>query len=190
MVAASICNTPTYWLISDIKEPNDFLNNLPLLLSDGDILYFFEGCSIRREVSEFYELHRAGNAMTVMRDTIYPVPETYHVAFSPEVILKLQEFAAACALPELFDHIKAYRGESMLFTFHDAFHGELLISEHIAELVVMEFCKKLGVSCHQEQNKWDAAKSEQELRRFAEILDHPEKAQLGKDPWWKRWFGR
>jgi len=184
-------DTSFRWAIEGIEQPEPFMRHLPSLLPADAILYF-EGGSIARDVSEFYESHRARNAVAVVRDTIFPVPDIYHVAFSPDVVARLCEFAATRAAQELFDHIKAYRGESLLFTFHDAFDGCLLISEHITEPVVAEFCQRLGASYKRETNA--SKRDPEQLRRFLELMENPHKIRFAGESWWRRlwrqWTGR
>jgi hypothetical protein len=144
-------DTQFRWVVEQIKQPEPFFASLPFLLPTDAILYF-EGTTIAPEIAGFYELHRASNAVAVARDTIFPIPDVFHVAFSPGVAEQLRELAANRPWPAMFDHIKAYQRESMLFTFHDAFDGQLQISEKIAESLVAEFCSSLGASYQREPN--------------------------------------
>jgi len=176
-------DTPFRWVIQGVEQPEPFIRTLPLLLPSDAILYF-EGGSIAPDVSAFYESHRARNAVAVVRDTIFPVPDIYHVAFSQDVVARLREFAASRSSQELFDHIKAYRGESLLFTFHDAFAGHLLISEHITESVVAEFCRSVSVSYQREPNV--NKRDPEQLRRFLLALENPHKIRIAGGPWWRR----
>jgi len=137
--------TPSRWVVEGIHQPEPFTASLSLLLPDRAILYF-EGCSIAPEVTSLYERYRAANPAKVMRDTFVPVPATYHVIYSPSFIASLAGLLTTHALPEFIDHFKAYRDESLLFSFHDAFAGELLVSEDIPEKTVAEFCRRLGAS--------------------------------------------
>jgi hypothetical protein len=181
-------DTPSQWIVEGIQQPEPFFNNLSLLLPADAILYF-EGCSIAPNVAAFYEAHRARNAVAVVRDTIFPVPDAYHVSFTPEVVTRLREFAGSYSRQNLFDHIKAYRGELLLFTFHDAFEGWLLISEHISESVVTEFCRSLGVTSRKEQTK---KRDMEQLRRFLHVLENPKKGRIhiAGEKWWKRLWRR
>lgn len=184
-------DTSFRWVIEGIEQPAPFIGGLPSLLPSDAVLYF-EGCSIAREVSAFYESHRARNAVAVVRDTVFPVPDIYHVPFTQDVVVQLCEFATSRPSQELFDHIKAYRGESLLFTFHDAFAGNLLISEHMPAPLVAEFCRSLGVSYKRERNvnKRDL----EQLRRFLWALENPHTIRIAGEPWWRRlrrqWTGR
>lgn len=184
-------DTPFRWVVEGIDQPDPFMRHLSSLLPADAILYF-EGGSIARDISEFYESHRANNAVAIVRDTIFPVPDIYHVAFSPDVVARLGEFATARPPQELCDHIKAYRGESLLFTFHDAFAGNLLIAEHVTESVVAEFCQRLGVSYNREVNV--NKRDPEQLRRFLELMENPNKIRFAGESWWRRlwrqWTGR
>lgn len=184
-------DTPFRWVVEGIKQPQPFFASLPSLLPTDAILYF-EGGSIASDTARFYERHRAPNAVVVVRDTIFPVPDIYHVTFSQEVATQLREWAAGRPSQELFDHIKAYRGESLLFTFHDAFDGYLLLSEHIAEPLVAEFCRNLGVSYQREPNV--NKRDPEQLRRFLWALENPHKIRIAGESWWRRlwrqWTGK
>jgi hypothetical protein len=183
-------DTPFQWIVESIKQPEPFFASLPSLIPADAILYC-EGGSIAPDVAIFYKGHRASNAVTVVRDTIFPIPEIYHVAFSSQVVTHLRKLAASRSPRELFDHIKAYRGESLLFTFHDAFDGCMLISEHVNENVVAEFCRSLGVTCRRERTK---KRNPEQLRHFLRALEHPDQVHITGEPWWRRlwrqWIGR
>lgn len=176
-------DTQFSWAVEGIQKPEPFIRNLPLLLPADSVLYF-EGCSIAQDISAFYELHRARNTLAVVCDTISPVPDIYHVAFSPEVVARLCELAAIHPHQELFDHIKAYQGESLLLTFHDAFANYLLISERIAESVVAKFCLSLHASYKRELNT--NKRDPEQLRRFLQVLENPHKIRIAGEAWWKR----
>lgn len=183
-------DTPFHWVVEGIKQPEPFFACLPSLVPNDAILYC-EGGSIAPDVAIFYKEHQARNAVAVVRDTILPVPEIYHVAFSSQVAARLRELAANRSPGELSDHIKAYQGKSLLFAFHDAFTGCMLISEHVSENVVAEFCRSLGVTCRREQTqKCDP----EQFRHFLRALEHPDQVRIAGKPWWKRlwsqWTGR
>jgi len=180
-------DTKFRWVVEGINQPEPFFGSLPMLLPADAILYF-EGGSIARDVATFYEAHRANNAVAVVRDTIFPVPDIYHVAFSPEVISRMREFASNRTSLELFDHIKAYRRESLLFTFHDAFDNDMLIGEHITEPVVAEFCRSLSVSYRREPNV--NKRDPEQLRRFLWALENPHKVRIAGESWWRRLWRR
>lgn len=181
-------DTPFHWVIEGLKQPATFFEHLPELLPSDSILYV-EGTSIDAEVASFYSSHRARNSVDVARDTIAPVPDIYHFTFSPDVCTALCHFAERHPVAKMFDHIKAYQGESLLFTFHDAFCGRLLVSEHLPEDAVIRFCQVLGVSSRCEETK---RRDPEQLRRFLWALENPHKVQIVGEPWWRRlwrqWF--
>jgi hypothetical protein len=175
-------DTPSHWVIEGLKRPDPFFEHLPELLPLGSILYV-EGTSIVPDVATFYSSHRARNAVAVVRDTIAPVPDTYHVSFSSDVADGMRQIAKRCPVAEMFDHIKGYRGETLLFTFHDAFGGWLRISDHIPQEAVARFCQALGVSSRREETK---QRDPEQLRRFLWLLDNPHKLRFAGESWWRR----
>jgi hypothetical protein len=146
-------DTPFNWVVEGIDQPDPFFANLESLIPPDAILYF-ESSQIAPEVATFYESHRAHNAVAVARDTLFPEPDTYHVAFCPGVV-----------------------------AFHDSFDGWLVISEHINEPVITEFCRKLGVTYRREQAK---KRDPEALRAFLKALEHPDQVRILNEPLWKR----
>ena len=184
-------DTPFHWAVEGLKQPVSFFEHLPSLLPPDSILYV-EGTSIATEVGAFYSAHRAGNAVEVARDTIAPVPEIYHFNLSAEVSARLCQFAGRHSVAELFDHLKAYRGETLLFAFHDAFDGTLRISDHISEEAVAQFCLALGAAYRREET---GRRDPDRLRKVLWSLEHPEQPRLpdAGESWfrrtWRRWTG-
>ena len=174
------------WVVSGIKQPAPFFQGLSLLLAPDAILYF-EGCSVARDVSAFYESNKARNAVAVIRDTIFPVSDCFHVTFSPEVVRRLCELAETRPLTELFDHVKGYRGKALLFTFHDAFDNDLLISEQVDEPAVAEFSNRLDASYRREPN---FNKRGEGLRALLKAMENPGKIRIAGEPWWRRLWRR
>ena len=157
-----------------------------------DSVLYVEGTSIVPEMATFYSTHRAGNPVDVIRDTIAPVPDIFHVAFSAEVSDQLRQFAERHAVAEMFDHLKAYRGDVLLFTFHDAFDGWLRISGRVPEALVAQFGQTLEASCRREETK---KRDPEQLRRILEAFEHPErvKIRVARESWpqrIRRWFTR
>ena len=177
-------DTPFHWIVEGIKQPEPFFTSLASLLPADAILYL-EGGRIAPEAATFYEAHRAQNAVAVVRDTLFPEPDIYHIAFSPEVAARLRELAASRPPHELCDHLKAYRESSLLFTFHDAFSGWLMISEHISEPNMAEFCRSLGVTYRREQTK---KRDPEQLRFFLNALEHPDQVRIAREPWWREFW--
>jgi hypothetical protein len=179
-------DTPFQWVIEDLKQPGAFFENLPRLLPPDSILYV-EGTTIAPELAAFYSSHRADNPVDVIRDTIAPVPDIYHFRFSPDVCASLRQFAERHPVAGMFDHIKAYRGESLLFTFHDAFDGWLCISEHVPENFVVEFCHTLGVTHRREETR---RRDPEQLRRILWAFENPHKVRIAGESWWRSLWRR
>lgn len=185
-------DTPFHWVVDGVKQPVTFFEHLPSLLPSDSILYV-EGGRIAPEVAAFYSAHRARNAVDVARDTIWPVPDIYHFSFSSDVSSRLRQFAENRPVADMFDHLKAYRGETMLFYFHNAFHGTLRISAHIPEDIVAQFCRSLGVSFHRGGHCW---RDPELLRKVLWSFEHPDQPKFPDEggSWfsriWRRWTGR
>ncbi len=185
-------DTPHHWVIEDLKRPASFFEHLPALLPSDSILYV-EGTSISPEVASFYSTHRARNAVEVARDTIAPAPDIYHFTFSAEVSARLRQFSESRPVVELFDHIKAYKGARLLFTFHDAFDGWLRISEQIPQATVAKFCQALGVSCRREKTK---PRDPEQLRGMLRAFENPDQVRIRVEgeSWfrriWRQWTQR
>lgn len=177
-------DTPFHWVIENLKRPDAFFQSLPILLPPDSILYV-EGTRIAPDLATFYSSHRAFNAVDVARDTIAPVPDIYHFNFSPDVSDALRKFAESRPVAEMFDHIKAYHGQTLLFTFHDAFDGWLRISEKIPEENVVRFCETLGVTKRREETK---QRDPEQLRKLLWAFEHPDKVKLKVEgeSWWRR----
>jgi hypothetical protein len=184
-------DTPEHWIISEIyeKQAPQFFESIEQLLSPGSVLYF-EGTSIAPDISAFYLQHRAPNTVSVVRDTIHPVPETFHVTLSPEVISRLRELSQTRPLAELCDHVKAYQGQTLLFTFHDAFTGILRISQHVPESKIKAFCDAFGIEYSVEQTH---KRNPGDLQAFLNLLQDPNairKIRFVGEPRWRTWWRR
>jgi hypothetical protein len=179
------------WVVSGVIQPVAFFQSLFLLLPPDATLYF-EGCTIARDVAAFYEAHEARQVVAVVRDTIFPVSECFHVEVSPEFVTRLGEFAASRPSNELFDHVKAYHGESLLLHFHDAFQrsvseDDFMISTQVAESAVAEFSRRLGGNY---QHKPFINQRIQGLRGLLTAMENPGNIRIAGEPWWRRWWRR
>jgi len=179
-------DTPFQWIVEDLRSPEPFFENLGLLIPQDAILYF-EGCTIAPEAVSFYEAHPAQNAVAVVRDTLFPTPETFHVRFVPAVTTQLLRLLAEHGREKLFDHVKAYKGESLLFTFHDAFEGWLMISDKVPESVITAFCQKLGVKSRREPTPKRDTKA---IQALLYAMENPGKVRICGETWWKRTWRR
>ena len=181
-------DTPFHWAVEGLKQPGSFFEHLPALLPLDSILYV-EGTHIAPEVAAFYSSHRARNAVDVARDTIWPVPDIYHVSFSSDVSSRLRQFAEDVPVAEMFDHLKAYRGETLLLYFHDAFDNVLRISAHIPEDIVAQFCRALEVSNRREEGS--TYRDPEVLRKvLLWFEEHPDEGQSWFSRVWRRVTGR
>jgi hypothetical protein len=181
-------DTPFHWVIENLIQPVPFFQQLPLLLPPDSTLYV-EGERIVPEVAAFYSAHRAENAVEVMRDTIAPVPEIYHFKFSPEVLASLRRFADSHPVTDLFVHLKGYKGETLLFTFHDAFTGYLRVSERVPESDVATFCDILGGSRRREKTK---RRTQEDVRLILAAIENSGQSPLRgeEEPWYKKIWNR
>jgi hypothetical protein len=185
-------DTPFQWMIEGLKQPVPFFEHLPKLLPPDSVLYV-EGGEIVPESATFYSAHRAPHPVAVVRDTVFPMPEIFHVTFSPDVSIGLRRLAERRSVAEMFDHLKAYRDGKLLMTFHDAFDGVLCVSEHVPEKTVAQFCRALEVDYRREKT---AQRDPEEFRKVLWALEnHPERLKhlARHEPWFRRawrWLSR
>jgi hypothetical protein len=171
------------WVVHGLTDPIRFFRHLSTLIPPDSVLYF-EGSAITPDVARFYAQNRAANPVSVVRDSIFPVPELFHVAVTDEVIEELIALLRNHPTENCFHHVKAYCNEKLLFTFHDAFDGsDCLASDQIPEEKVSAFAAALAgtYQCEPNVNKRDP----EQLRRFLWALENPEKLRMNW-PWWKR----
>jgi hypothetical protein len=171
------------WVVEGLKDPIEFFRHLGDLVPPDTILYF-EGTSIISEAVQLYEKNRAANAVCVVRDTIFPVPESFHVSLCSDVIEGLVELLRHHPVEACFHHVKGYRQGKLLFTFHDAFDGSyLLISDRIPEDTIGRFSSILGGVYRREPNV--NKRDPEQLRRFLWALENPQELRMNW-PWWKK----
>jgi hypothetical protein len=171
------------WVIQGLEDAPAFFRHLDLLIPGGGILYF-EGTEIAPEVAQFYERNRAPDAVCVARDTIFPIPETFHVSMKPEVVAGLLDLLRQHPTETCFHHMKAYREAVLLFTFHDAFDGsDLLVSDRVSEENVCAFASRLGAASRRETNI--NRRDPEQLRLFLKALENPRAVRVAW-PWWKK----
>jgi hypothetical protein len=176
-------DSPQRWVITDLKDSVSFFRQLDQLIPASSILYL-EGCGIVPEVVCFYEANKAANAVFVVRDTIFPIPETFHVPMTPAVLEGIVGMLSQYPLVACFNHVKAYRDEKLLFAFHDAFDGsDFLVSDRVSERSVQAFCSAVGANyrCEPNVNKRDP----EQFRRILWALENPHKLRINW-PWWKK----
>ena len=175
------------WVVSGAPQLGIFFQCLPLILPPDAILHF-EGCEVSRDMCAFYEANEAPESVAVMRDTISPVSECFHVIFSREILAKLSELTATRRINELFDHVKVYREKKVLLHFHDAYEqGWFLISDHVPEAAVSEFANRLGASYRREPN---VNKRIEGLRALLKAIENPGRIRIKGETWWRRVWRR
>jgi hypothetical protein len=82
------------WAVEGLRDPVAFFQCLTELIP-GDSILYFEAINPAPEVAEFYEANRASSgAVPVVRDTIFPVPEIFHMQMRPGVTERLSELLA------------------------------------------------------------------------------------------------
>jgi hypothetical protein len=171
------------WVVEGLKDPIGFFQQLNLLIPTDSILYF-EGCEIVPEVAQFYERNRASNAVPVVRDTISPIPETFHVVSTPAFVAELTNLLNQHSVEKCFYHVKAYCEEKLLFTFHDAFDGsDFHISDRITEDCVRAFSSSLGVVYRRERNENN--RDPEQLHRILRAIENSGEFKISQ-PWWKK----
>jgi hypothetical protein len=171
-------------VIENLREPVAFFRHVEVLIP-GDSILYIEGINVAPEVASFYESHRATKgAVCVVRDTIFPVPEIYHVQMAPGVVDGLIELLGKHSREICLNHLKAYREERLLFAFHDAFDGSvLLVSDEIRLEQVKEFCEKIGASFRRERN--EIKRNPEVFQALLRAMENPGKVRI-LWPWWKK----
>lgn len=175
-------DTPQHWVIDGIKRPEPFFRQLSWLMDSSSVLYL-EGTAIHPEAGSFYLRHASAHSTAVACDTIFPVPDVYHVDWSPDAVVGMLELISRRPIKELFDHVKGYRDGRVVFTLHDAFEGSLRVADSIPEAKLAAFCSALQVPYRRERTapvKADA------LRGLLNAMENPDKVRMPHDPWWRR----
>jgi hypothetical protein len=177
-------DSPDRWAVENLRDPILFFRHLEQLIPAESILYF-EVTQPVAEVAEFYEANRArSGAVCVVRDMIFPIPEIFHVQMGPGLIEALITLLGKHPQQRCFIHVKAYHQEQMLFAFHDAFDGSLLlVSDRIPAERVQTFCTGAGATCRRERN--ENKRDPEVLRRLLWAMENPEKVRMFW-PWWKK----
>ncbi len=136
---------PPWWEISAPSDAVNFFRSLSLLLPLGSVLYF-EG-TIGSVVREYLEQRPSEHQVKVMVGTIWPRQDIHHIQFSRENIEELVQILETGAVPFPSTHFHAYREDTVLLWWHDAFDIDpMLISAEIEEKKVADFCTFTGCS--------------------------------------------
>jgi len=129
----------SHWQVFGAFKAETFFRALKLVLPDDARLYF-EGTSISKDVSAFYSSRSVQPNIIVKRSTLFPKPSIFHLPFDQDVVESLCSLSLSHAEPELFDHFKAYTGNTVLLAMHE-FAGDepIVISESISEAKIKAF---------------------------------------------------
>jgi hypothetical protein len=101
----------------------------------------------------------------------------YHVEFTADFSDRLCLLIESQGLAAAFYHFKGYSESEVIFTFHDAFEGEFVVSRGVREESVREFANGLG-------RRVEVAAFQVDLREQLRKLD-----QAMNPPWWRRAVG-
>jgi len=136
----------TYWKVRSGKEPERFFACLPAIFPyENSIL--FEGLDMGLTAKSLYGENPARYVCRVACDTLSPVPDSFHVAFTPELAEHLCQIIAHQGMETAFYHFKGYSKTELIFSFHtfrDAFESEVVVSRSIGEAEVQNFADALG----------------------------------------------
>src|SRR5712672_565027 len=104
-----VLDTAERWVIENVRKPIPFFQHASFLIPEDSILYI-EAVNPASEVARFYQSHRATKgAVCVARDTIFPVPEIFHVQMGPGMIDGLIELLGRHSREKCFVRFKAHR---------------------------------------------------------------------------------
>ena len=133
------------WTVSPTKDVERFLRALPLLVPEGSIVYF-EGTG-EPHVREYLGRISIPAQAQVELGTIWPRPDTYHVAVSQDSMDALATFLEKEPAGFFCAHCHVYRDGAILVAWHDAFFDDpMYVSRAISEDRVREFADRLGGS--------------------------------------------
>lgn len=162
----------TYWKIDGVTSPRTFFSHLSKIFPHGNTL-LIEGLDLSLTAKSLYSEHPARYTRKVACDTMSPVPDSFHVEFRSDFADRLCQLIDQQGLAAAFYHFKGYSDREVIFTFHDAFEGELVVSGTVAEPLVREFAHDLGCSAQQTPAV--------DLRAQLAAID-----RAMNPPWWKR----
>lgn len=194
-------DTPSHWGIAPVNDPVQFFTGLDAIMPANSILYF-EGTNVSPAAQAYYAAHRAKNAVPVARDTIFPVPETFHINYSPEVVAGLLQLFAAHEQSDLCNHIKGYASGALIFVLHDGFGNVLRLSQRVPESAVKTFSDRLSVEYKQCRTTPRDMRQLELFRRMLEndyqrekVFDYMRSGQaapatIRNKPWWGRFWDK
>ncbi len=144
-----------YWELSGRVDPEIVVRNLHRLLPEGSGLVV-EGTSATRDIQDFLGSKQPPACPSVRLETqralvfdgqrpIWRKAKAFHLPVTEENLQQLADLMQHHALPEVFDHLKAYKDKRMLLAWYDADPKEpLCVDLSIEEERVKAFCQLLG----------------------------------------------
>ena len=109
-------------------------------------MLFIEGTSIAEDVKGFLRTREPQAKPSVQLETGWPQPATFHLPVTDDNLRNFARFLQIHALPEILDHLKAYRDNRLLLDWTDACSDPIILSMAINEDVLKEICGPLNCS--------------------------------------------
>jgi hypothetical protein len=135
----------SYWEIDGPESFAELFNAQQGWLPEGTVLYF-EGGSPDTEILDFLTQYSVGEQTHIAIGTVWPRPKIYHIPATKILLAELSRIMKNHACAELAIHFHAYRNNSILIEWHDAFSKPMLMSGLIPEEQVKAFCDRIGRS--------------------------------------------
>jgi hypothetical protein len=139
----SLDRKAAYWVIKGFRDFPAFLKSLGNLFPSGAVLYV-EGTSIARDVQDFLRSKCPEKTTKVGMGTIWPRPQTFHMALTPENVSGLAKLAQQHALPEVCDHLHVYKENQVLLEAHDIADQCVSLSGNFSADRMKQLCAELG----------------------------------------------
>jgi hypothetical protein len=117
------------------------------MLVPKDAVLYFEGTSISKTIKAYLQGRAISPRYELSKGTIWPKSAVFHVPLTSDFMEGLAKLADSHAEPEICDHIQAYSGDAIVFTWFDAFHDPLFLTPDTPESIVHEYCIKMNARC-------------------------------------------
>lgn len=146
--------TRPFWEVSGNTDFPSLLAALADLLP-GECVLYFEGGSPSKELAQFLQEHSVPEPAHVAYGTIWPRPSVFHIPAAAANLSSLADLMRSRAYQELAIHFHAYRDQTVLLEWHDAFSQPMLLAGEFPEEQIRGFADRLGMSykqCSVEQN--------------------------------------
>ena len=140
-------NYHNYWVVKSTKgiNPSVFYKYLLNLLPAQSNLYLECGV-IHSVVREYFQNKRASQISIIREGGGKPPPEEFHIPITEEVCKGLSELSNEHVDLIVCLNLVAYKGNNVVFEWHDAFSNEIQFSIDFPEKELQEFCKVFGCS--------------------------------------------